>query len=216
LNGGLGADTMDGGIGNDIFFVDNVGDIVTEGIGEGNDLVRSSVDFTLGDNVDRLTLTGSAITGTGNALNNIISGNDAGNVLFGDGGNDRLSGGNGDDGLYGGTGNDRLTGGAGVDGFVFNTALDQNTNVDRITDFSVAEETISLDSSVFTQIATGELAVGAFHEGTAAADADDRIIYDSATGRLYYDADGNGAEAAVQFAQVTAGTALTNADFFVY
>ncbi len=217
LNGGLGADTMDGGIGNDIFFVDNVGDIVTEGIDQGNDLVRSSVDFTLGDNVERLTLTGSAIYGVGNALDNIITGNDAGNSLDGEDGNDRVSGGNGTDVVAGSTGNDRLTGGAGDDRFLFDTALDASTNVDRITDFSVAEDTIYLDSTVFSDMgAGGELAAGAFHEGSAAADVDDRIIYDSATGRLYYDADGNGAEAAVQFAQVTAGTALTNADFFVF
>ncbi|MBA3527225.1 MAG: calcium-binding protein, partial [Sphingomonas sp.] len=125
----------------------------------------------------------------------------------------KLSGGDGNDMLYGGLGNDRLTGGAGEDGFVFNSELDQRTNVDRITDFSVADDTIYLSRSVFNESLAGPLASGAFHEGTAAADADDRIIYDSATGNIYYDADGSGAGASVLFAQVTAGTALTNVDF---
>jgi Ca2+-binding RTX toxin-like protein len=60
------------------------------------------------------------------------------------------------------------------------------------------------------------LAEGAFQLGTAAADADDRIIYDSATGKLFYDADGNAAGAQVLFAQVTAGTALTDVDFVAF
>ncbi len=141
-------------------------------------------------------------------------GNGAANTLSGEAGNDKLTGADGNDSLHGGTGNDRLTGGAGADNFYFDTALDQSSNVDRILDFSVAEDTIYLGMAVFSAIGPGELAIGAFHAGTVAADADDRILYDSATGNLYYDADGNGAGAAVQFAQVTAMTALTNADFF--
>ncbi|MBA3526405.1 MAG: calcium-binding protein [Sphingomonas sp.] len=214
LNGGAGADTMVGGLGNDTYFVDDIGDIVTEAVGEGNDLVKSSLNYTLGDNVDRLVLTGTATLGVGNALNNGITGNDVANELYGLGGRDKLSGGDGNDFLYGGVGNDRLTGGAGGDGFVFDSAPHSKTNVDQIFDFSGPEDTIYLDRAVFSAIGPGELAVGAFHSGTAAVDADDRIIYDSATGNIFYDADGNGAGASVLFAQVTAGTALTNADFF--
>ncbi|MDQ3477878.1 MAG: calcium-binding protein [Pseudomonadota bacterium] len=216
LNGGLGADTLEGGIGNDVYFVDNAGDTVTEIAGQGNDLVKSSVDYTLGADVERLTLTGTgAISGTGNAGANILTGNGGANTLNGEGRNDRLSGGAGNDQLHGGVGSDRLTGGTGQDGFYFDTALNARNNVDTILDFSAADDTIYLGATAMT-LDLGTLAEGAFVNGTAAADADDRIIYDSATGKIYYDADGNGSEVAVLFAQVTAGTALTNADFIAF
>jgi Ca2+-binding RTX toxin-like protein len=196
LNGGAGADSMFGGIGNDTYYVDDAGDTVIELSGQGTDMVKSSVDFTLGDNVERLTLTGTAaIDGTGNALNNIITGNAAVNTIDG------------------GEGNDRLTGGAGADAFVFDTAPNGSTNVDKIIDFAVGEDMIHLDQAVFSAIGIGTLSSAAFASGTAAQDADDRIIYDSASGNIYYDGDGAGA--AVLFAQVTAGTALTNADFMI-
>ncbi len=70
-----------------------------------------------------------------------------------------------------------------------------------------------LSQTIFTAIGLGDLDAGAFQLGTAADDAADRIIYDQTTGKLYYDADGNGAGSQVLFAQVTAGAALTNADF---
>ncbi len=214
INGGLGADLMFGGIGNDVYYVDAAGDNVAEFAGGGNDLVRSSVDYTLGADVERLTLIGSsAVSGTGNASPNTIVGNGAANSLHGEGRNDRLSGGAGNDQLHGGVGSDRLTGGTGQDGFHFDTALNARNNVDTIVDFSVADDTIHLDQAIFTGLDLGTLAEGAFVNGTAAADSDDRIIYDSATGRIFYDADGSGDGAAVLFAQVTAGTALTNADF---
>ena len=65
-------------------------------------------------------------------------------------------------------------------------------------------------------MAAGALNPAAFHSGTAAADASDRIIYDSATGKIFYDSDGTGAAAAIQFAKVTAGLVLTQADFIVF
>ena len=83
LDGGLGADLMAGGLGNDIYVVDNAGDVVSEAAGAGTDTVRSSVTYTLGANVENLMLTGvAAINGTGNALNNILTGN-AGNNTAG-------------------------------------------------------------------------------------------------------------------------------------
>ena len=89
IDGGTGADTMAGGLGNDTYVVDNAGDIVTEGLNEGTDTVQSSVTYTLGANVENLTLTGSsAINGTGNSLDNVLTGNSAANVLTGGGGND--------------------------------------------------------------------------------------------------------------------------------
>jgi serralysin len=215
LNGGLGADKMHGGLGNDTYTVDAGGDVVLEGEGQGIDLVKSKVSFTLGNNVERLTLTGrGAIDGTGNNAANLITGNGSANVLSGRGANDTIKGGAGADDLHGGAGNDRLTGGSGADDFYFDTGLSGSMNVDRITDFSGADDSIYLDRSIFRAISTdGPLSAAAFRLGAAAADAEDRIIYDSATGKIYYDADGSGAGAKVLFAQVTAGTTLTNADF---
>jgi Ca2+-binding RTX toxin-like protein len=84
IYGGTGADEMIGGEGNDVFYVDNVGDIVTENSNEGTDTVNSSITYTLGDNLENLTLTGSNnINGTGNDLNNKITGNSGNNRLIG-------------------------------------------------------------------------------------------------------------------------------------
>jgi serralysin len=109
LDGGTGSDTMLGGIGDDLFIVGETDDVVTELAGEGLDTVSASINYTLGDNVENLTLTGSAKTGTGNTLDNVIVGNALANALLGGAGNDRLAG--GDE-------RDFLTGGAGSDTFV--------------------------------------------------------------------------------------------------
>ncbi len=98
LNGGTGADTMVGGGGNDTYVVDNVGDVVTEAAGAGIDTVQSSITYVLGNEVENLTLTGSAaINGTGNALNNTLTGNTGNNTLNGGAGADAMSGGTGND-----------------------------------------------------------------------------------------------------------------------
>lgn len=107
LNGGGGADTLIGGTDNDIYYVDNVGDVVTENPGEGADTVNSSIGYTLGANVEKLVLTGSsAINGTGNDLDNTLTGNGAANTLDGGVGDDTLTGGGGADMLIGGDGFD--------------------------------------------------------------------------------------------------------------
>ncbi|WP_343520748.1 calcium-binding protein, partial [Sphingomonas sp.] len=106
LDGGAGTDTMAGGAGDDTYFVDHAGDIITELAEGGIDRVESSVSYTLGANVEHLTLTGGALNGTGNDLANMIRGNALNNIL---------SGGDGDDLLYGYEGNDTLIGGAGAD-----------------------------------------------------------------------------------------------------
>lgn len=123
LNGGAGADTMIGGTGNDTYVVDNAGDVVTELVSEGADLVQSSITYTLTSNVENLTLTGSAaINGTGNTLSNVITGNSAANILSGAAGNDTLNGGDGNDVLIGGAGADALNGGAGSDTASYETS----------------------------------------------------------------------------------------------
>jgi Ca2+-binding RTX toxin-like protein len=131
LNGGTGIDTLIGGDGNDTYIVDSTTDTITETATGGFDTVNSSVTYTLGDNLENLTLTGtSAINGTGNSLNNDITGNSAKNNLYGGNGADFIDGGDGDDylkggtafgydtsndTLYGGSGNDYLLGGYGTD-----------------------------------------------------------------------------------------------------
>jgi len=218
---------MKGDAGDDTYVVDNAGDLVIENSPvDGIDTVQSNVGFTLGSFVEHLLLTGAAaVNGTGNGLDNVIIGNNAANLLQGLAGNDTLSGaggadtlegGIGDDNLLGGGGHDVMTGGTGQDGFRFDTALSATNNVDGILDFSVADDTIYLDDAIFAGLATGPLAVGAFRAGSAALDGDDRILYDAATGHISYDSDGVGGTAAILFATVTPGLALTNADFIVY
>ncbi|MEH2404178.1 calcium-binding protein [Nostoc sp.] len=116
LDGGTGTDTLNGGGGNDTYIVDTTTDIITEAANSGTDIVRSSVTYTLGANIENLRLTESSdISGTGNSLNNLLFGNTSNNTLNGGGGNDTLDGNNGNDILNGGDGNDSLQGGPGND-----------------------------------------------------------------------------------------------------
>ena len=101
------------------------------------------------------------------------------------------------------------------DTFRFTTALGAN-NVDTINDFASGTDKIALDDAVFTAVgAPGALNPNAFFAGAAAHDADDRIVYDSATGQLFYDADGNGAGAQVLFAMLTGAPVIAASDFQV-
>lgn len=103
LNGGTGADKMYGGGGNDTYYVDNLGDLVVDSstVAGQLDTVNSSVSFTLGANIEKLTLTGTAaLNGTGNTLGNILAGNGAANVLNGLTGADTMYGGGGNDTYY--------------------------------------------------------------------------------------------------------------------
>ena len=119
LDGGTGADSMTGGAGNDLFIVDAAGDVVVEASGGGTDTVQSSVSFTLGSDLENLTLLGNAaLNGTGNTLSNLLIGTSEANILAGLDGNDNLDGGAGNDTLDGGAGNDTLTGGTGNDRLV--------------------------------------------------------------------------------------------------
>ncbi|GJE77872.1 hypothetical protein BGCPKDLD_4480 [Methylorubrum suomiense] len=110
-----------------------------------------------------------------------------------------------------------MIGGAGSDTFVFSTALGAG-NVDRITDFSAADDTIHLSKGVFTALSGGTLAASVFKDlsvSGATVDADDRILYNKTTGTLSYDADGSGSGAAVQFTIVDTKVTLTYVDFLV-
>jgi Ca2+-binding RTX toxin-like protein len=197
---------MRGMAGNDIYIVANAGDIVDESVAgsSGFDRVQSALTVNLWDVNDvRGTVEMAVLTGTGNVN---ASGNAINNLLIGNAGNNVLNG---------GFGNDILTGGAGADTFFFSTALNATHNVDVIDDFNVAADTIRLENSIFTGLAAGVLAANAFHIGAAAADAFDRIVYNSATGALSFDVDGVGGTAAIQFATLSTGLGLTAADFAV-
>ncbi len=129
LSGGTGADTMIGGTGNDTYVVDNTGDVVTENPNEGADIVQSSITYTLGNNVENLTLTGTGnINGTGNSLDNTLIGNSGKNTLAGGAGNDNLDGGAGSDTMMGGTGNDTYVVNATGDGVTENV----NEGIDTV------------------------------------------------------------------------------------
>ncbi|MBW6425977.1 cadherin domain-containing protein [Rhizobium sp. XQZ8] len=130
-------------------------------------------------------------------------------------GDDKLYGGSGNDVLKGGLGKDFLVGGAGRDSFVFNTKLG-SANIDTINDFSAKDDSIWLSDDVFTNVGkVGDLKPDALYIGTKAHDTSDRVIYDKASGKLWYDADGNGKGAAIQFAQIDKGLLLTAAHFDV-
>ena len=236
INGGTGADTMAGGLGSDTYYVDNSGDVVLENLSSGgtNDMVFTSVSYNLaGLYVETLTLTGtSGISGTGNDWaqtingnsganklsglggNDILNGSSGNDTLSGGGGNDTLNGGSGNDLLDGGAGTDTLSGGSGIDIFAFMNSL-SGSNIDVVTDYSVANDSIQLNDTAFAGLAVGALSANAFFIGTAAHDADDRIIYNDVTGALLFDADGSGAGGAVQFATLSTGLALAASEFVI-
>jgi Ca2+-binding RTX toxin-like protein len=203
IDGGAGADQMVGRGGDDTYFVDNPDDTVGESGGEGADEVRAnrSWNLTAGADVETLRTTDDAgtvaINLTGNGTGNVVVGNNGANLL------------------NGGDGNDELTGLGGADSFVFDTPLDAAFNVDVITDFNVADDTIRLDQTIFSSLGVGNIADGHLVIGTVAQDANDQIIYDSNTGALFYDNDGVGANTQVRFATLSAGLALTHLDFLV-
>ena len=152
-----------------------------------------------------------------------LTGASANDVIKGMAGKDTLVGNAGNDKLYGGLGNDMLTGGSGQDIFLFDTALgrtnvaNKRANLDKITDFVVADDTIHLAKSVFKAVGKkGVLKQAAFYSGSHAHDADDRIIFDKKTGALFYDSDGNGDTAAIQFATLSKNLkGMSFRDFFV-
>jgi serralysin len=201
IDGHNGVDTMTGLAGNDRYKVNSIADRVIEATGGGADTIYATVSFALntnGVNVESLRLQGTA--------NNFAKGTSLNNNLYGNSGDNLL------DGL---AGNDALVGREGNDTFRFTATLNATTNVDRILDFSVVDDTIAIDNAKFTGLASGNLLAGHFFIGAAAHDGNDRIIYNATNGALMFDRDGTGAIAAVRFATLDAGLALTAADFVV-
>lgn len=190
LSGGSGNDTLTGGADTDT--ADYTGAIA----GVTVNLSFATAQNTVGAGTDTLATIENLV---GSALADTLTGDSGGNVLEGVTGNDKLRGQDGNDTLKGGIGADTLTGGNGVDRFVFDTSLGTG-NVDHITDFASTTDKIVLDNAIFAVLADGGLAAGTLRNGTAAGDADDRIIYDAATGNLFYDRDGTGGLAAIRFA----------------
>jgi Ca2+-binding RTX toxin-like protein len=208
LNGGLGDDIMMGGFGSDTYFVDSTLDKVKEGASDGIDTVKSSVTYTLGANVDRLTLTGTAaIDGTGNSLNNILTGNEAAN---------RLNGRDGVDTLDGGGARDILTGGAGADIFLFRDGDfggSSTSSADRITDFTQSDgdrmdlhlidsKTGTIGNQSFTFIGTES-----FH------DVAGELRYQEISGNTYISGDTNGDGVADFMIRLDGLHSLTSGDF---
>ena len=192
LDGGLGADYMEGGAGNDIYVVNDINDVADETsfLSNGIDLVNAGISYALDSELENLTLTGNAaLAGTGNEINNVINGNNGNN----------------------------LTGGVGQDKFLFDAAAGIN-NADTITGYIAADDTITLENAIFTKFTvTGAINASNLvaKANPVAADANDYLLYNTTTGVLSYDANGNAAGAAVQFATLTGAPALTAADFLI-
>ena len=238
LDGGLGNDTLTGGAGIDAFIVSSGIDTILDlGFGGADNLqvaagatanatvtaAWTATSSTSNSGTANITTNGlvvnlAAVTGGANgySVTNIgaaatLTGSGLNDILIGGLGNDTLSGGLGNDTLDGGLGNDTLTGGAGSDVFRFDTALNASTNVDRIVDFALGDQ-IQLDHAIFTKLtATGSLNPDFFKASAngVAGDANDYLLYNTATGALFYDADGNGAGKSIQFATLTGAPTLT-------
>lgn len=193
LDGKAGVDTLIGGLGSDTYVVDTAIDRVIENANEGVDTVQSSVSYTLGDNVENLTLTGTGnLNGTGNDLDNLLIGNAGVNTL---------DGGKGNDTLIGGVARDVLIGGTGADRFVFGSPTDR---VDRVMDFSRQEKDklvfVSNGLDSFDGLQVGRVKKGQFVVGKRAGDKNDRFIYNEKRGILFYDEDGRGGVGQVRVA----------------
>ena len=163
----------------------------------------------------------------GGSGNDFLSGNDGSDTVYGDQGNDDLSGGPGSDFLIGGAGSDRLNGGqgsdtlvggSGNDTFIFDTALNQQTTRDTIVDFVQEQDKIELDQTIFSSLPEEESLFSEYFLASAtgaAGDSNDYLLYNTTSGALLYDADGNGQGVAVEFANLASKPELTARDFVI-
>lgn len=213
LNGGIDVDTMIGGAGNDTYYVDNKSDIVTETTGKGTDSVITTLaKYLLGANVEELHYSGTqGFTGTGNALDNVISGGAAVDILTGGAGNDTLLGDLGNDQLAGGLGSDILTGGGGADVFIFKSAAESS---DTITDFAHLADHIDLhliDANVLKSSDQAFTLIGTADFGMSAG----QLRLDLASDGTHVEGDTNG-DGISDFDIFLAGvTTVTSADFIL-
>ncbi|MFW9261871.1 beta strand repeat-containing protein [Nostoc sp. CALU 546] len=212
LNGGAGNDYLDvsgstgnnllnGGDGNDILNASGTGNNLLYG-GDGNDILNASG-------------TGNNLLYGGDGNDSLIaSGASGNNTVNGGNGDDTLRGGSGDSILIGGSGNDRLFGEGGIDTFVFNSF---DEGLDRIRDFVAINELIQVSAAGFGGgLSAGVLKTSQFTLGESATTSTQRFIYNSTTGALFFDQDGNaGAFTQVQFAELSTGLSLTNNNFVV-
>ena len=170
--------------------------------------------------MNNLQLITEALNGTGNAIENVIGGNTNDNHLFGLAGNDIVSGGAGNDTVSGGAGNDTLAGDDGLDSFLFDVAPGTE-NADVVNDFVSDIDLIRLDARVMTALgASGEMSFGdarffAAAGASSGQDADDRVVYDTITGQLWYDADGSGSGASQLIARLAGAPSLKASDISV-
>jgi Ca2+-binding RTX toxin-like protein len=204
LDGGIGNDRLAGGPGDDTYIVDSSRDVAIENAGQGQDTIKSSVNYTLTVNIENITLTGNAnIDGTGNNLDNVITGNSGNNLLKGLDGNDTLIGSAGNDTLMGGKGNDILTGGDGSDSFLFGSGAIFNSSdfgVDNISDFTKGSDKIILSKTSFNALVStvgnslqaAEFATinEAANELALVGSSNAKIVYNLATGNLFYNQNG--------------------------
>jgi Ca2+-binding RTX toxin-like protein len=210
LDGGPGLDTLDGGADNDLFIVDDSGDVVIEASNAGTDTIESSATYTLAAHTEVLSLTGSSdINGTGTADNDTLIGNSGNNQLSGGDGHDSLEGGQGQDTLLGGIGNDTLKGGSGNDTLTGGTGSDLmriGEGLDAITDFNASEDLVYVEG--IGQVSADFLDVGgdAFEEDEYGAFGSQAIFVLANTGtELWYDEDGIGGSSASQVVQLVGG-----------
>lgn len=176
----------------------------------GNDVVNAS---TLTASVVRLTVDGGIGNDTiqSGSSADVLLGGDGNDTLDGGAGNDSLNGGAGNDLLIGGLGTDTVTGGTGQDQFRFNAPAE---GVDTITDFVAVDDSIQVKASSFGGgLTVGAISAGQFHLGSAAADINDRFIYDN--GALFFDIDGTGGAAQVKLAMLTGAPTIAAADIVV-
>jgi serralysin len=212
--GGNGIDQISGGAGFDTVGFDFPHSYVS-GVSVNLGLTTNNVLDDGFGNVE--TLIGiEGLEGTAN--NDTLIGNALANKIWGGAGNDSINGGGGADTLRGYFGNDTLTGGAGADQFVFGASFAQLSKIDVVKDMVHLSDKLVLDHLAGGGLVIGALSAGAFLGGagvTIANTANQRVIYNSTTGDLYFDADGTGAGVAVKFANIENHSALGFEDFLV-
>ncbi len=208
-------DTLEGLGGSDVLIGSEGSDVYDGGAGFDTLDVRAT-DTGVAVNLAAGTMSGG-FSGTLVDIERVLGGN-GDDFLAGGGGGQNLSGRSGGDTLEGGAGNDTLWGGGGDDDFVFREM--GAANADRVSDFSSGSDDILLDDAAFTAIgamggfAAGDARFAANASGTA-QDASDRVIYDTSSGELYYDADGNGTGAAELIATIASAPSIAATDISV-